>query len=216
MIIFKPIFQLNKMPVNTNLLNKIRYTLYAPAYDWAAKILDTSRKKSLKQLDAQPGEKILIIGAGTGKDLDFLPLGCYITATDITPAMVKRIEKRNINVRHRLKAMVMDGQNLCFESNSFDKIILHLILAVIHDPVKTIKEAERVLKPGGKIAVYDKFVPKNHKLSATRKVANVFTNLFFSNITRNFEQINSHTSLKIISDEKADLGGMFRIIQLEK
>ena len=204
------------MAVNTNQLNIFRYTLYEPIYDWAAKILDRSRKRSIQQLNVQPLEKVLIVGAGTGMDLDHLPHGCVITATDITPAMVRRINSRNLKLNHQLEAMVMDGQNLNFENVSFDKVILHLILSVIPNPIKTIREAERVLKPGGRIAIYDKFVHPNKKASNTRKFFNLFTNLFFSNITRNFETIISHTSLKIVSDQKADLGGNFRIILLEK
>lgn len=204
------------MAVNTNQLNIFRYTLYAPVYDRVAKILDRSRKRSIQQLNVQHHEKVLIVGAGTGMDLDHLPSECIITATDITPAMVNRINRRNVKLNHRLEAMVMDGQNLTFGNASFDKVILHLILSVIPNPIKTIREAERVLKPGGRIAIYDKFVHPYKKLSNTRKIFNLFTNLFFSNITRNFETIVAQTSLKIISDQKADLGGNFRIILLEK
>lgn len=204
------------MPVNTNQLNKIRYTLYAPAYDWAAKILSRSREKSLTQLNIKKDDKILILGAGTGLDLEFIKIDCAIVAIDITPSMVKRIEKRNEKLNHQLVTKVMDGQNLSFQNEYFDKVILHLILSVIPDPVKTLLEAERVLKPGGKITLYDKFVPKYRKPSRVRKTFNLFTNLFFSNITRSFEKINSYSSLKVLNDEKADLGGTFRIILLKK
>ena len=204
------------MPVNTNRLNKIRYTLYAPIYDWAAKILEHSRAKAIQQLEIKPGAKILIVGAGTGMDLEYLPHDCKITATDITPAMVNRIASRNRDLNLNLESLVMDGQNLTLQDKSFDIVILHLVLAVIPNPIKTICEAERVLKPGGHISVFDKFVPANQKPSISRKLFNVFTNLFFSNITRSFEQIVSHTNLKILSDNKANLGGMFRIILLMK
>ena len=204
------------MKINTNLLNKLRYTLYAPAYNWPAKLLDTSRKKAIAQLNPLSGEKILIVGGGTGMDLDYLPLGCIITATDITPAMIRQIEKRNRRLKHQLKVQVMDGQRLSFENETFDKIILHLIVSVIPDPILTVLETERVLKPGGKISVYDKFVHKNNQPSLLRKTLNLFTNLFFSDITRSFEQIVTQTQLKVISDEPADFGGNFRIILLEK
>ena len=204
------------MKVNTNRLNKIRYTLYAPIYDWAAKILESSREKAIRQLAVKATDKVLIVGAGTGMDLNYLPKGCTITATDITPAMVHQITIRNKSLGHRLNAMVMDGQQLALPDESFDVVILHLILAVIPDPVKTIKEAERVLKRGGKISVFDKFVPANREPSLQRKFFNLFTNFFFSNITRSFEKIVAHTRLKVVSDQPADLGGLFRIILLRK
>ena len=204
------------MKINTNAWNKIRYTLYAPGYDSVAKLLHNSRKKSIDSLAVKTGEKVLIVGAGTGLDLEFLRADCEVTATDITPAMVDRIVKRNNTLNRNAQAIVMDGQALAFADNSFDKIILHLILAVIPNPVACIKEAERVLKPGGQIAVFDKFVRKNHKVSNLRKIANVAANFFFTDITRSFESIANNTSLKVLSDSDADFNGNFRLIKMEK
>ncbi len=204
------------MRINTNFWNKIRYTLYAPGYDLVADYFKESRKKSIESLQVKAGDKVLIIGAGTGLDLEFLPFDCEITATDITPSMIDRLNKRGKKLNRHVHAHVMDGQALKFEDHSFDKIILHLILAVIPDPVACIKEAERVLKHGGQIAVFDKFVPRGRQVSSFRKIANVLTNFLFSDITRDIESIVSNTGLTIISDEEADFNGNFRLIQIRK
>lgn len=204
------------MKVNTNQWNKIRYTLYAPGYDIAGKILNKSRKQSIESLNIKPNDSVLIIGAGTGLDLEFLPIDCEIVATDITPKMIQIIKTKNITLKRNVQALVMDGQALTFPDNSFDHVILHLVISVIPDPVACIKEAERLVKPGEKIAIFDKFVKKNTKASSLRKIANLFTNLFFSDITRNFESIIEKSDLKIISDKSADLNGNFRLISLMK
>jgi ubiquinone/menaquinone biosynthesis C-methylase UbiE len=170
----------------------------------------------MELIDVKPGQKVLIIGAGTGMDIDYMPPGCEIIATDITPAMLKLTKKRNKKLKHNIKAMLMDGQNLEFPENTFDKVLLHMILTVIPDPVKTIQEAERVVKKGGKISVLDKFVPKNKKPSAVRKFFNLFTNVLFSNIAMNFEPLLNTTKLKVISDQKVENRGNYRIIMLEK
>jgi len=202
--------------ISTNRWNKIRYTIYAPGYDILGKIFSGSRDKSIRALDIQKGDHVLIVGAGTGLDLEFITEDCRITATDITPVMIARTLKRNFIFNRNLSALVMDGQQLNFKDNSFDKIILHLILAVIPDPVACLKECERVLKPGGCIAIFDKFVPRGHSLSLLRKVLNPFTNFLFSNITRNAESIVKNTNLLTMSDIKADFNGNFRIIKLRK
>lgn len=202
--------------VSTNKWNKIRYTAYAPGYDILGKIFSKSREKSIRQLGIQKGDQILIVGAGTGLDLEFITWDCRITATDITPAMIARTLKKNEKYNRNLSAMVMDGQRLNFQDNSFDKIILHLILAVIPDPVACLKECERVLKPGGSIAIFDKFVPRGHRLSFMRKFLNPLTNLLFSNIIRSAETIIKQTNLLTMFDLKADFNGNFRIIQLRK
>ena len=159
---------------------------------------------------------MLIIGAGTGLDLEFLPDNCEIVATDITPSMIEKLKKANAKWNRNLKALVMDGQSLEFSDNSFDIVILHLILAVIPDPIKCIKETERVLKSGGQVTVFDKFVRKGKKVSTFRRLVNNFTNLLFSDITRDFESIQASTHLQLISDKDADFKGNFRWIRLIK
>jgi len=202
--------------MNDNLWNRLRYTLYAPFYDFFARIYMNSRKNSIVSLNVKPGEKVLIVGAGTGLDLEFLPAGCEIYATDITPRMVKRIAERNRRLKLNVQVAVMDGQILGFADNYFDKVILHLILAVIPDPIACLKESERVVKQGGRLAVYDKFVRKGRKASWLRKFINVFANFLMTDIARDFGSILSNTGLKVVYDEPADFWGNFRLIQLEK
>jgi len=202
--------------INTNRWNRFRYTLYAPGYDIAGRIFSKSRNKSIKELGIKPDDEVLIVGAGTGLDLEFIAGNCHIIATDITPAMIAQTIKKNTLLKLNLTAVVMDGQDLNFTDNSVDKIILHLILAVIPDPVLCLKECERVLKPGGRITIFDKFVPKGRALSFWRRLFNPVTNLLFSNINRRFESIVSETGLLIESDIPADFNGNFRIIRLIK
>jgi len=202
------------MHINTNRWNKVRYTLYTPIYDLVAKVFKNSRRKSIEFLEIEANHKILIVGAGTGLDLEFLHKGCEVFATDITPSMIERIKHRNQKLNLNLKAMVMDGQALEFDDDTFDVVILHLILAVIPDPIACIKEAERVLKKGGKVAVFDKFVRKGKKASIFRRAANVLTNFLFSDITRDFKSMVEVTELRVVSDTEADFHGNFRVIGL--
>ena len=143
------------MRINTNTWNRIRYTLYTPGYDLIAQYFKDSRRKSIESLEIKSGDKVLIIGAGTGLDLEFLPKDCDIIATDITPSMIYRIKRRNRTLNRNVQAMVMDGQSLGFPDTSFDFVILHLILAVIPDPIACIKESERNLN------IYSSFILNN-------------------------------------------------------
>lgn len=200
--------------MNLTTWNRIRYTLWAPAYDLVARF-GRQRRRSIALLQLQPGERVLLVGAGTGADLPLIPEGVSVLATDLTPAMLAKAEPR---VRPGIELRVMDGQALDLPDESFDAVILHLILAVIPDPAACLREAARVLKRGGRIAVFDKFLPDGASPSLPRRIANVASGALFTEINRRMGDIlkSSGAPLRIEHDEPALVGGMFRVIVLRK
>lgn len=204
------------MKITPNTWNRIRYTLYTPIYDGVVSILTPSRERSIREIDVKPGEKVLIVGAGTGLDLDYLPPQNEITAIDITPSMVEKIKGRAKRLDLHVDARVMDGHSLEFDDDTFDVVILHLILAVIPDPVQCMKEVSRVLKPNGRIAVFDKFLVGNAKPGFTRRILNWITSILFSDINRQIEPLATETGFVITADIPVNFGGNFRIIRLAR
>lgn len=190
--------------INTNAWNRIRYTIYQPIYDLAGRYFTRHRRTSIEALNLSDDDKILIVGAGTGLDLDFLKGFKHITAIDITPAMISQLKRRAERLQIPVEAMVMDGSNMEFEDDYFDAVLLHLIVAVIPDPVGCLKESERVLKPDGMISIMDKFVQPGSKPSILRKLLNPFTNILATNIDRDIDELLSHTSFKKGKQEKLD------------
>lgn len=198
------------MQVNTNTWNKIRYTLYRPFYDIIANFFRPFRKQSIESLDLKPSDRILILGAGTGLDLEFLGGQDHIDAIDITPSMIEQVRKKADSLGIEVNAQVMDGSNLDFANEYFDAVILHLIVAVIPDPINCLKETERVLKSGGKFSVMDKFITSGTKPGLIRTLINPITNLLATNINRDIDDLLAHTNLVIKSDEK--LRSIFRLL----
>jgi ubiquinone/menaquinone biosynthesis C-methylase UbiE len=204
------------MSINTNNWNIRRYSFYAPFYDWIARVFDRYRSGAISNLDIKANEHVLIIGAGTGLDFQFLPPNAQIIATDITPAMVHRCRLRADKLDLPVSCLQMDGQKLEFQDHSFDKVILHLILAVIPDPKACIHEVDRILKPGGQISVFDKFVADTNTISWFRKVLNPLTNFFFSNINRSLQDIITGTDLYVMKQEDPVLFGTFTTFLMGK
>jgi len=198
-----------------NAWNRIRYSLWSPFYDLVARALRPARRRSIALLDPRPGERILIVGAGTGEDLPLLPEGVQVLATDLTPAMLARARSK---ARPGQELRVMDGQALALEDGTFDAVILHLILAVIPDPGRCLREAARVLRPGGRIAVFDKFVPDGAQPSRGRRALNLVTAALFTSITRRLGDILTAAAvpLVVVRDEPVAFGGAFRVIVLRK
>lgn len=205
------------MSLNTNSWNRFRYTLYLPVYDFiAGKVFEKYRKRSIDLLYAKPADRILLPGAGTGLDLEYLTNYTNLTAIDITPGMIAKLKERAAGLKISVDARVMDGQKLEFADNTFDAVLLHLILAVIPDPVACILEVERVLKPGGTVMVFDKFLPDGQQPSVFRKLANKVASTFFSDINRSIGAIIAHTTLQAELNEPAVFSGTFRIVRLRK
>lgn len=197
------------MSINTNRWNRARYTLYAPFYDVIVGRLGKGRRRAIELLDVQPGEHVLIDGCGTGLDLELLPRDCRITAIDLTPAMVDKTRARAVALGMTIDARVMDAAALEFADESFDCVVLHLILAVVPDPRSTAREAARVLRRGGRASIFDKFA--SGRVSLARRALNVATNFFATDITRRLEDVLAGTELQIVREEKSVFGGLFRV-----
>jgi phosphatidylethanolamine/phosphatidyl-N-methylethanolamine N-methyltransferase len=203
------------MPVNTLGWNRVRYTLLAPLYDWVAGFRP-QRRRSLDLLAPRPGERILVDGCGTGADLAFLPAGVEVVATDLTPAMVERTRRRARALGRTVDARVMDAQALDFADGEFDAVVLHLILAVVPDPVAAVREAARVLRPGGRVVVFDKWVPDDRDPSLVRRAANLVAGVVATEITRKLGPLVDAAGLRLEHREPAGAGGFFSIALLRK
>lgn len=196
---------------------RFTYTLIAPLYD---AIVDSAtqsmRKESLQRINSSTPQNILINGIGTGLDIPHLPDHHRYQATDLTPAMLKKCEHRLQQRCLDLQLHVADVMNLPFEDDQFDIVVMNLIVAVVPDPLKALQEACRVVKPGGKIYIMDKFIRKDQPAPLLR-----FINIFIRHIATRTDVILEDLvlecpQLKIINDEPAILNGWFRLIDLEK
>lgn len=194
------------MSVNTNTWNRIRYTLYQPFYDLAGNYFNEYRKLSIEGLNLSPADKILIVGAGTGLDLNYLNHQKNITAIDLTSSMVADLMGKAEELHLPVEALVMDGHELEFSDSTFDVVILHLIVAVIPDPDRCLSEVRRVLKPNGRFTIMDKFIPAQGEVSFIRQLLNPFTNFLFSDITRDANALLDRAGLTIISDKVYKMG----------
>ena len=197
---------------STNSWNRVRYRLLAPIYDFIVSRLDKHRRRSLELAEIQPGERVLLLGAGTGLDLPLLPHGCSITAIDITPAMIERLGRRARELDLSVDARVMDGQALDLATASFDVVVLHLILAVIPDPYRCIREAARVLKPDGRAVIFDKFIPDGSRAPLILQLLQPIASLIGTELNRRLGPMLEAAGWVRRRDEAALLGGFFRIV----
>lgn len=105
--------------------NQSIYRIYAPIYDIAMRpFSDAARRRALDLVAAQPGERLLIPGVGTGLDLPLISDSIHITATDLSSTMLR--QARSKAIASNVTFAIMDAQTLGFPDASFDAVLLNL------------------------------------------------------------------------------------------
>jgi len=97
---------------------------------------------------------VLEVGAGTGRNLDYYPSSVQsIVLTDNSDQMLLTLRKKIQSKTSKFKVFVADAANMTqyYPENSFDTVVDTFGLCSFDDPVKVLKELQRICKPGGKI-----------------------------------------------------------------
>ncbi|PFA62791.1 SAM-dependent methyltransferase [Bacillus sp. AFS015802] len=202
-----------------NRWNKIIYKLWSPLYD---KIFNTgkfleARQKLFHHPPFHPRQRILFVGVGTGADLELLDHTQFrITAIDYSSDMLKKAKDKFKNTS--IEFIKMDAQHMSFADDSFDAVVGSLILSVVPEPDLCMKEMIRVLKPHGCMMIFDKFSPKDQKMSFIQKMIRPFIKAAGTDIGVNFEKLyeRNDEAIALKKDEPLLFNGMYRKIILTK
>jgi ubiquinone/menaquinone biosynthesis C-methylase UbiE len=96
--------------------------------------------------------RVLEIGGGTGANLPFY--GAEIDELVITEPeepMARRLESKLRGYSLLARLVRAPAEDLPLEDASFDFVVSTLVLCTVNDPTRALKEAHRVLKPGGQL-----------------------------------------------------------------
>ena len=205
----------NDLPYRENTQLRRSYSLIAPLYDmFVARPLMRARIRSLRALPSVHAGKVLLSGIGTGLDLPLLPKLHRYTALDFNAAMLERARPRGADLH--VEWVLGDSMALPFPDAHFDHVVLHLILAVVPQPAACLAEAARVLKPGGTIMIFDKFL-RPHQTAFLRRALNPLSRRIATRMDVVFEEVlGAVPQLQKISDMSLLAGGWFRGIVLQK
>lgn len=104
-----------------------------------------------------PRARYVDLGIGDGMlTLMLAEVAESVTAVDVSPEMLRQLESRargkGITNVDTVEADIVD---LPLESDSYDVAVLSQALHHAHDPAQALREARRILRPGGQLLVLD-------------------------------------------------------------
>ncbi|AKL93989.1 phosphatidylethanolamine N-methyltransferase PmtA [Clostridium aceticum] len=177
------------MNIQTDRIRK-RYNRVAKIYDllegpMEKMALGRWRKPIFESLKG----KVLEIGVGTGKNIEYYHDDIEVTAIDFSPNMLKKAGEKVQKLGAKVELKEMDAQKMDLPDNSFDYVVATCVFCSIPDPIKGFKEVKRVLKPGGKVILIEHVRSEKKVVGLLMDLMNPLTvNLYGANINRRTEE----------------------------
>jgi len=118
------------------------------------------RDAYLAQLALPPTAPILELGCGTGVVLRALAqrrdFSGRLVGVDQSPALIAAARRlaAEEGVDQRIEFQVGDVHHLSVADSSCDAAIAHTLVSHVADPLTMLKEAARVVRPGGSMAIH--------------------------------------------------------------
>lgn len=144
-----------KMGLDREHLNAIDL---APADEFHVGGLDATRELA-SQLELAPGLHILDVGSGIGGPARYFASErqCKVTGVDLTEEFVQvaRSLTRRTRLDHLAEFVQASALDLKFDPESFDRAYMIHVGMNIADKAGVFREVRRVLKPGGRFAIFD-------------------------------------------------------------
>jgi ubiquinone/menaquinone biosynthesis C-methylase UbiE len=98
---------------------------------------------------------VLELAIGTGRNLPYYPSDVRLTGVDHTPAMIDLARQRADALGRAVHLRVGDAQALDLPDEQFDTVVATLALSSIPDERQALAEAQRVLRPGGRLLLLE-------------------------------------------------------------
>lgn len=153
--------------------NRAAEKLFAPlarSYDRRARLLSLGqdprwRDALVERVEARPVHVVLDVATGTGAVAIRLArrYGCRVVGVDQSAEMLAEGRRRvaAVGLSDSVELRQARAEELPFEDASFDGLTFTYLLRYVDDPARTLRELARTVRPGGRVAMLEFFVPRH-------------------------------------------------------
>jgi phosphatidylethanolamine/phosphatidyl-N-methylethanolamine N-methyltransferase len=191
------------------------YSNYAGVYDRVfGRVFQDSREAVARNLNVEPGERVLEVGVGTGLCLPLYPGNCEVTAIDVSSAMLEKAAERvKEHGLTNVRLLRMDAGEMEFPDSSFDIVIAAYVVTAVPDHRKLMKEMIRVSRPGGRLILLNHFTQESPIIAAVEKaISPICTRIGFRTDLSVDEVIDGWPLIKE-RDQRVKPLGMWHIVE---
>jgi ubiquinone/menaquinone biosynthesis C-methylase UbiE len=132
------------------------HPVFAVLYRWLGALGDrTGFGERRRRLLAAAEGTVVEIGAGTGLNFRHYPAGVEVVATEPDPHMLKAARRAARGATARLAVRQAPAESLPLPDASVDTVVSTLVLCSVPDQAAALVEANRVLRPGGRLLLVE-------------------------------------------------------------
>ena len=114
--------------------------------------------------------EVLELAAGTARNLPYYSADVKLTGVELSPQMAELGRRRAEDLGREIDMRVGDVEALPFPDESFDTVVCTYGLCTIPDDAAAVREAKRVLRPGGRILLAEHVRSPNPVLHTLQRV----------------------------------------------
>lgn len=112
-----------------------------------------ARRQIMKHLPDLSGTRLLEVAIGDGSNLTLVPDDCLVFGNDISPVQLAGCRRRFSG--RNLRLILGEAERLPFRDHTFDNVLSVGAFNYFNDPLRSLREMARAVKPGGLVVVSD-------------------------------------------------------------